>query len=435
MTEKKQEQHSLEHTSQNTTSQVKELRVGVLGSVDSGKSTLTGVLSTGTLDDGRGLIRTKVLKHPHEQETGRTSDVSQRFIRDKNYTTDTPNGTGEKVVGFVDLAGHEKYLRTTISGVNRCSIDYAIIVVGANMGVLRMTNEHLALCLSLNIPTMIVITKTDLAPKNVYERTRKDLLDLIKKKTRGRRIPAIVKSQQEYQSSVVDKYYDNGEYNTVIPIISVSSVTGDGIDFLTNVVKGLPIYNNYEFLRTQEPDFVIESTYMVKGIGLVVSGVVHSGIIKKGDILQIGPFGDKFHTIQIKTIHNNFQEFVEQLEAGQGGCFNVKVNSKIPVRRERIRKGVRIMKHPSIFTEFRAEVKIMHHPTTIKVGYEPTIHTGCVCQAAKIVDIENGDVLRLGEKATVRFRFAHRPEYIQPQAMLVFREGRTKGIGRILEVF
>jgi small GTP-binding protein len=409
---------------------IEELRIGVLGSVDSGKSTLTGVLTTGSLDDGRGLVRSKVLKHPHEQDTGRTSDVSQRFIREK-----TEDGKTEKVICFVDLAGHEKYLRTTISGVNRCSINYAIIVVGANMGVLRMTNEHLSLCLSLNIPTLIVITKTDIAPKNVYERTRRDLLDLIKKKTRGRRVPAIVKSMTEFTNSVFDKYYKDGEHNKVIPIMSVSSVSGDGINDLSQIIRSLPIYTNYEFLKKQDPDFIVESTYMVKGIGLVVSGVVHSGIIKKGDMLQIGPFGDKFINIQIKTIHNNFKEFVEKLEAGQGGCFNIKVSSKIPIRRDRIRKGVRIMKHPSIFTEFSAEVKIMHHPTTIKIGYEPTIHTGSVSQAAKIIEIEGSDVLRLGEKAIVKFRFTHRPEHIQPNTMLVFREGRTKGIGRILEVF
>lgn len=414
---------------------IKELRIGVLGSVDSGKSTLTGVLTSGSLDDGRGLIRSKVLKHPHEKETGRTSDVSQRFIREIISNENIKNNITEKVICFVDLAGHEKYLRTTISGVNRCSIDYAIIVVGANMGVLRMTNEHLSLCLSLNIPTLIVITKTDIAPNNVYERTRKDLLDLIKKKTRGRRIPFIVKSMNEFKNSVIDKYYKDGEHNKVIPIMSVSSVSGSGINDLSLIIRNLPIYNNYDFLKTIDTNFIIESTYMVKGIGLVVSGVVNSGIIKKNDILHMGPFGGKFNNIQIKTIHNNFKEFVDYLEAGQSGCLNIKINSKSPIHRNYIRKGVRIMKHPSIFTEFKAEVKIMHHSTTIKVGYEPTIHTGCVSQVAKIMEIEDTDVLRLGEKAIVRFRFSHRPEFIQPEAMLVFREGRTKGVGRILEVF
>lgn len=409
---------------------IKEIRIGVLGSVDSGKSTLTGVLTTDKLDDGRGSVRYNVLKHPHEKESGRTSDVSQRFIREKCEIDNS-----EKVIGFVDLAGHEKYLRTTISGVNRCSIDYAIIVIGANMGILRMTQEHILLCLSLKIPILVVITKTDIAPKNVYERTKNDLIQLIKKKTGGRVNTCIINSNNEFQNNIISNYYNNGEYNNIIPIMSVSNVSGNGINELTQIIKSLPIYNNYEYLKNKDPDFIIESTYKVKGIGLVVSGVVNSGIIHKGDILQIGPFNDKFYNIQIKSIHNNFKEFVNLLEAGQSGCFSIKVNNKIPIRRGRIRKGIRIMKHPSIFTKFKAEVKIMYHPTTIKVGYAPTIHTGCVCQTAKIINIEGSNVLRLGEKAIVEFKFSYRPEYIEPNTMIVFREGLTKGFGRILEVF
>ena len=319
--------------------------------------------------------------------------------------------------------------------MNRCSIDYAIIVIGANMGVLRMTQEHLTLCLSLNIPTMIVITKTDIAPPNVYERTKRDLIDLIKRKTRGLRTPCIINSLTSYKEGVITKYYDKGDYVKVIPIFSVSSVLGDNIELLKSSINELPIYHNYEFLKNQDADFIIENTYMVKGIGLVVSGVVSSGIIRKGDVLHIGPFDTQFYNVQIKTIHNNFNEFVDYLEAGQGGCFNVKIASKAYIKRDRIRKGARIMKQPNLYTRFKAEVKIMHHPTTIKMGYEPTIHTGCVCQTAKIKKIEGSDVLRLGQKAVVEFEFCHRPEYIQTQSMLVFREGRTKGIGRILEVF
>lgn len=413
----------------NTENNYKEIRIGVLGSVDAGKSTLTGVLTTGKLDDGRGAVRSKILKHPHEKDSGRTSDVSQKYI---SVTTDNDE---ERVIGFVDLAGHEKYLRTTISGINRCSIDYAIIIVGANMGVLRMTLEHLSLCLSLNIPTMVVITKVDIAPKQVYERTKKDIISLIKKKTRNLRVPCIINDIESYKSSVLGTYYDNGDYIKPIPIMSVSSVSGLGIPLMNDIIKQLPIYNNYDFLKSKDADFIIESTYMVKGIGLVVSGVVASGKISKGDMLHIGPFGSNFYNVQIKTIHNNFKEFVDCLEAGQGGCFNIKINNKLNIKRNQIRKGIRIMKQPNLYTRFKAEVKIMHHPTTIKMGYEPTIHTGCVCQTAKIVKIEGSDVLRLGQKAIVEFEFCHRPEYIQPQTMLVFREGLTKGVGRILEVF
>ena len=47
------------------------------------------------------------------------------------------------IVTFIDLAGHEKYLKTTISGLTGCFPDYAFIVVGANMGISKMTREHI----------------------------------------------------------------------------------------------------------------------------------------------------------------------------------------------------------------------------------------------------------------------------------------------------
>ena len=53
-----------------------EVRIGVVGNVDAGKSTLISVLKNNNLDDGRGLMRKKILLHPHEKETGRTSSIS-----------------------------------------------------------------------------------------------------------------------------------------------------------------------------------------------------------------------------------------------------------------------------------------------------------------------------------------------------------------------
>ena len=50
------------------------------GNVDSGKSTLIGVLTSATLDDGRGSARSLVLKHRHEQENGRTSAITVEIM-------------------------------------------------------------------------------------------------------------------------------------------------------------------------------------------------------------------------------------------------------------------------------------------------------------------------------------------------------------------
>lgn len=57
-----------------------EVRVAVIGNVDSGKSTMVGVLTRSMLDDGRGAARSKVFKHSHEGETGRTSAIGQHNL-------------------------------------------------------------------------------------------------------------------------------------------------------------------------------------------------------------------------------------------------------------------------------------------------------------------------------------------------------------------
>lgn len=57
-----------------------EIRVAVIGNVDSGKSTMVGVLTRSILDDGRGFARSKVFKHNHEESTGRTSSIGQHNL-------------------------------------------------------------------------------------------------------------------------------------------------------------------------------------------------------------------------------------------------------------------------------------------------------------------------------------------------------------------
>ena len=82
-----------------------------VGSVDSGKSTLTGVLTKDVLDDGRGLARSKILRYPHEKESGRTSSVAQHFIRKRivkeeiknsNYDDKINNGTNDDKINSSD---------------------------------------------------------------------------------------------------------------------------------------------------------------------------------------------------------------------------------------------------------------------------------------------------------------------------------------------
>lgn len=68
-----------------------------------------------------------------------------------------PNG---EVIGFIDVPGHERLVRTMVSGAS--GIDYGLLVVAADDGVMPQTHEHLAILSMLSIPTgAVVITKAD----------------------------------------------------------------------------------------------------------------------------------------------------------------------------------------------------------------------------------------------------------------------------------
>lgn len=66
-----------------------------------------------------------------------------------------------KLITFIDLAGHRKYLRTTILGLTGYSPHHVMLVVSGSAGIVGMTHEHLALATALDVPFFITITKTD----------------------------------------------------------------------------------------------------------------------------------------------------------------------------------------------------------------------------------------------------------------------------------
>lgn len=88
---------------------------------------------------------------------------------------------------------------------------------------------------------------------------------------------------------------------------------------------------------------------------------------------------------------------------------------------------------PKVHQEFIAEVLILSHMTTIKTKYQAMLHVGPVSQTCAIIDIDR-EFIRTGDRAMVAFRFVQRPEYLVPGDRLLFREGRTKGLGRVISV-
>ncbi len=88
---------------------------------------------------------------------------------------------------------------------------------------------------------------------------------------------------------------------------------------------------------------------------------------------------------------------------------------------------------PKVYREFIAEVLILSHATTIKTKYQAMLHVGPISQTCAIIDIDRA-FIRTGDRATVAFRFVQRPEYLAVGDKILFREGRTKGLGIVKAV-
>ncbi|KAK9908835.1 hypothetical protein WJX75_003542 [Coccomyxa subellipsoidea] len=374
-----------------------EIRVAVIGNVDSGKSTLVGVLTRGMLDDGRGLARSKVFKHNHESTTGRTSSIGQHnlclgangeVLNDGLFRTHSCAeyiARSSKVVTLVDLAGHERYFKTTAYGLTGHLPDYACLIVGANAGIVGMCKEHLGVALALKVPVFFVVTKVDICPGHVLQHSLATLSSILRKPGVKKK-PFMVRTREDRQ-----RWADK---------------VGDPVEF------------------------IIDETFQVAGVGVVVAGTVKRGTLVQGASLLLGPHaGDaSFKLTAIKSIAYKRLP-VTKVVAGQTAALALK-----RVKRSSLRKGM-VLVDPSLLPkaswEFDADIAILTHSTTIAPKYQAVIHCEIVRQAARVVAMDR-ERLRSGDRACVRFRFLQRPEYLTPGTRFVFREGRTKGIGMVM---
>uniref|UniRef100_A0A1A8S8M3 GTP-binding protein 1 n=1 Tax=Nothobranchius rachovii TaxID=451742 RepID=A0A1A8S8M3_9TELE len=414
-----------------------EVRVAVVGNVDAGKSTLLGVLTHGELDNGRGFARQKLFRHKHEMESGRTSSVGNDILGfdQEGQVVNKPDSHGggldwtkicersSKVITFIDLAGHEKYLKTTVFGMTGHLPDFCMLMVGSNAGIVGMTKEHLGLALALNVPVFVVVTKIDMCPANILQETLK-LLQRLLKSPGCRKIPVLVQNKDDVVVTA-----SNFSSERVCPIFQISNVTGENMDLLKmflNLLSPRTTFNNDE-----PAEFQIDDTYSVPGVGTVVSGTTLRGLIRLNDMLLLGPDPlGVFIPIAVKSIHRKRMP-VKEVHGGQTASFALK-----KIKRASIRKGMVMISpklQPQATWEFEAEILVLHHPTTISPRYQAMVHCGSIRQTATILSMSK-DCLRTGDKATVHFRFIKTPEYLHCDQKLVFREGRTKAVGTITKL-
>ncbi|KXH49094.1 GTP-binding protein [Colletotrichum simmondsii] len=264
-----------------------QLRITLTGPTTSGKSTLLGTLSTGTVDNGRGKSRISLFKHRHEVASGLTSSVAQELIGYKdraifNYSQDHveswidihDSAENGRLVFVSDSAGHPRYRRTILRGLFGWAPQWTILCLAADdtdasstkdgasstandvLGVagagVDLAKAHLELCLKLKTPLAIVITKMDLATKASLHRILGQLLTHIKAVGR---VPKILQpaqgSVQEWTAvpsadldkvkAVTTEMDRDGDLLKFVPIILTSAVSGAGIGMTHALLESLPL--------------------------------------------------------------------------------------------------------------------------------------------------------------------------------------------------
>jgi selenocysteine-specific elongation factor len=212
--------------------------VGTAGHIDHGKSALVRAL-TG-IDPDR-------LKE--EQLRGITIDLGFAHL-----------DLGDVQVGFVDVPGHEKFVKNMLAGVG--GIDFVLLVVAADESIMPQTREHFDICRLLGVRAgIIVINKADLVDAEMLELVR-----------------------EEVAETTVGSFLESAE------VIAVSSKTGEGIDRLKEVLHSLalaiPPRPSDRMLRLP-----IDRSFSIRGFGTVVTGTLTSGEIQKDQEVELIPGG------------------------------------------------------------------------------------------------------------------------------------------------
>jgi elongation factor 1-alpha len=401
--------------------------VGTAGHVDHGKSTLVGSLVTGQPDDGEGGTRGYLDVQPHEIERGLSADLSYGvygFDEDGPIRMENPHRKGDRarvveeadrLVSFVDTVGHEPWLRTTIRGLVGQKLDYGLLTVAADDGPTRTAREHLGILLATELPTIVAITKADLVDDDRIAEVQREVERLLREVDK---IPLNV--ERHGLEAALEEINE-----TVVPVVTTSAVTQQGLDTLDELFERLP--KNGDADSDGQFRMYVDRTYNVTGVGAVASGTIKSGRVEAGDELLLGPVADGgFREVEVRSIEMHYHR-VDKASAGRIVGIALK-----GVDESEIRRGMALVPRtaePEPVREFEAEVMVLNHPTRIGDGYEPVVHLETVSEAAAFYP-SDGQLLP-GDTGTTRVRFKFHPYIVEEGQRFVFREGRSKGVGTV----
>jgi selenocysteine-specific elongation factor len=222
---------------------VKSVIVGTAGHIDHGKTALVKALT--------GIDADRL---EEEKRRGITIDIGFAHL-------ELPGPGGEQFrLGFVDVPGHERFVRNMLAGVG--GIDMVLLVIAADESIKPQTREHFDICRLLSIPRGItVLTKSDLVDPETLEVVRLEVEDFVR-------------------GSFLD--------TSRSPIIAVSARTGAGLEDLKramiDVAREAPAKDSAALARLP-----IDRVFSMKGFGTVVTGTLVSGAVHKEEEMQVFP--------------------------------------------------------------------------------------------------------------------------------------------------
>ena len=239
--------------------------IATAGHVDHGKTTLLQAI-TGINAD----------RLPEEKSRGMTIDLGYAYWPQ-------PDG---RVLGFIDVPGHEKFLSNMLAGVG--GIDHALLVVACDDGVMAQTREHLAILQLTGNPTLTVaLTKVDRVDTARIDDVRREVADVLR----------------EY----------GFEQAT---LFETAATENRGIDELRDHLRQLSAREHPENQRFR---LAIDRAFTVKGAGLVVTGTALSGDVRVGDTLWLTGMDTP---MRVRGLHAQNQP-VEQAHGGQRIALNI----------------------------------------------------------------------------------------------------------------
>ncbi len=322
-----------------------DIIIGTAGHIDHGKTALVKAL-TGVDAD----------RFPEEKERGITIDIGFAEL-----------DLGDEKIGFVDVPGHEKFVKNMLAGAS--GIDLVALVVAADEGVMPQTREHFEICRLLEIKTgLIVLTKKDLADKELLEFAELDVSELVQ-----------------------NSFLENA------PIISVSAKTGEGItelkDALEKLRRKIPERKNETILRLP-----IDRAFSVRGFGAVVTGTLVSGEINDADELEILPVGKKVRVRGIQTHGKS----VKTARAGQRTAVNLGGIEHQEIQRGMVLAAKDVLRPTQIFD---AEIEVLKDAKkSLKSRQRVRVHIGTIEALARVQVLNETGEIKQGEKDFVQIR-------------------------------